>query len=356
MGVGAIAGIAGGLLGAGGDVAGALLSKPKTQKARVSDTGLARDASLQAAEFQNLLALGLVDPSMLVSAGPLARLMAEVSASPLWANDTKGQIVDNIRTAMIYLQRTGRTSIPNDLQVNMDRVLQPLLQAGGYADFNEFLDAEETFQQQVGPLIQRAQKSGLQNFQNRLSQQEQLNQILTNFPGATPADIAALQAQVKQTMLRDLNQNVDEQIGTAIRGANFANYNPGEPVAKLEEFRANATQDADLEALSRAVAIIGGQQGVATNSLNALSAGLGAPLNQAAQLSAINLGSQGGSVYQQPPVPNPVGAGIAQAGSDLGSALAWAGANYQSQQNAALMDARSDFQTKQLVNALQNRT
>lgn len=315
---------AGALASSSGSILGSIFGTDDKPAVRVAAPGLAVSPTLQAAQFENLLQYGIIDPSSLMQASPISRLISEVYASPLYANDTKGEIINNIQKAYNAYQKYGE--IPWYLKadfIDMQRVLEPILQAGGYTDVNQFFEAQNTYVAQVQPLIQQATETAQQNFQTRLDTQQRINAAVADLPGASATDIANLSAAEKERYLRELNQAQQEMLAVA----NAGNFNPGKGLEQFAELRS----DADLEAMNRALAIIGGQQTVSTNYLNQLQGYLNPAQSLATAIGGTQLGTGGGAAYQGSSIPNTIGPAVAQAGSDIGNALAGIGGLYYNQ-------------------------
>ena len=394
----AYAAIAAGLLSAGGAVAGGLLAPSQTANQgdpNVGAPGSNINPALQAAQFETLLAFGVVDATSLQLASPLSRLMASVAASPNYDTGQKAGIFTSFERAFRLYGEGVPIGTPNTLNgspvpgfdalgnqaftgdiTNVDTshltgipgsflpvpsadldpenftdpssaqgkidafsntilglntfsdiaddvIIRTLMAESGFTDLQSLFDAEADYQTQIAPIINRAQGSATANLVARLDAQRQINSIIGDLPDASASGIASLKASEKSRILRDLNLSLDEQQADILAIANAGNFNPGRPLGDIEEFRGRATQDADLEALSRAITLIGGQQNLANNNIGSLQNFLQRDIGNAATLANIDMGVAGGTINFPAPIPNStfLSEAIVSAGVSAGNAI-----------------------------------
>ena len=310
--MGAIIGAA--AIGAGAQIGAAALSKgadggpPPRTEAPGSDTS----PGLKVAEFQNLLAQGIFDPTPLRQASPLNQAIGEMLSTANFTQAQKGVFLRDSRLAIDWyragqpqeLRGVKRGEFRGQPVGTLRKFLDRLAALSSYNTLDDMMAAEASFQEQIIPLLNAAEGAAAGNFKSKLDTQSQIVNLLGNLPDASAQGIEKLRGEEKSRLLRDLNLNVDEQRGDLLELANSGNFNPGRPLGDLEQFRANATQDADLEALGRALALIGGQQTAAGNNLNLLFGGDNQTFNQAQAIAAADQGLRapglvsGGSAVQ----------------------------------------------------------
>jgi len=319
--------IASGVLGAAGSVGGGALNKQSTS-APISTAGLASggfDPAVSAATFDALLQLGIVDPTVLQQASPLRMALAEFSQQPLSAAARRasqrqlGRILDLVQQQggideLRAADEIGPHAVPStgtlvdrlrdalsggSLLTGSDRRLLDQIGALAGTSFDELLNREAAFQEQVSARVAEAQATADIVRQGRLSAMEQLGQM---------GDLESITG----TELERLTRLLDERETDILRSSNIAGVNPGRQLARLEEFR----QDADVEALARAVALVGSRQSVLSGVID--------PATRAAQnISGTRVGSQIGAtgLGSSARGPSVLGSGVAAGASSLANAF-----------------------------------
>jgi hypothetical protein len=340
----------------------------------VMDPAQRISAGLQLSEFQNLSSLGLFDPTSLLQASPVQRLIGAINAS--------GESQKSKRKAMaslnLLLTGTTRVTTPKkkrgiDEKIagvvggtlgipGGDKLLKGLkkglkkapggkqLLIGGkkvkkgqkvktgdtkrvqrmisaftpYNTFEELMQAEQQFQMNIEPLMAAAQEDTARNLQHRRDLEAQTKRVLSGLPDTSAAGISELQGRFQEQLLREIGKAENR----ALSAANFGNFNPGAQLEQFEEFR----HDSDLAAMQRAMSLIGGQQGLAAQELGLLRSGLDPASASALMIAGSQLGRPSGQVFN-PPSPvefsglqrgfESMGSGIASAGNafDIGSMI-----------------------------------
>ena len=327
--------VASAALGAAGDLGGSAMGAAgPPPKARVFASSLDTNPALQAVQFETLLSFGIVDPGSLISASPVAMAIAQMEASGIRAVDTKEEILGAFDSA----SRTARAQIaagqPISLQHldNFDLIRETILSTSGMTNVNDFSQSQLDYEAQIGPIIENAYKAAAGNLQARRDVQVRLNELSASMPNASAAGIEQLKASEKARLLREVNRSADEGRSSILARANAGRFNPGDALAQLEESRFDATQDADLDALGRALALISGQQTVAGNEMGLLQQFLKPSTDTALQIANIDLGAPTGSSSFVPSQTGSLGSGVAQAGHTLQSGVNSA-INYQQTQD-----------------------
>ncbi len=331
------------VIGAGASIGGALLAPDgSVPSATTSAPDIDTNPSLQIAAFNNMLAQGIFSPGTLQQASPINQLLAEMASTSRFTNAQKKNMTRNVRIALEWYaagqpvlstkalaKQFGFLSVDGNIVegkkagAGFRKLLDNMLVLSGFTSLDDLIGAENSFKQQIAPLLESAQAAAAGNFQSKLDVQSQIVNLLGNLPDASAAGIAKLTASEKSRLLRDMNLQVDESRGDILELANSGNFNPGRPLGDLEEFRSRATQDADLEALGRALALIGGQQTAAGNSLNMLFGSQSQTFNRATMLASLDQGLVPPSLLQAQGVqPNTaLASGIAAAGNTVASGL-----------------------------------
>jgi len=290
-----------------------------------SDPSADSSPALQIAEFNNLLQQGIFDPSSLMRASPVNRVVGEIRSN-IGPRDSLGPSarVRQLRQ-LLEMFESGQPIDASKIRGGMKFTLDRILGAAGFSSLEALFAAEGQFRQQIGPIFESARQAAGGNFRANLDVQNQITNLLANLPDASRGGIESLRAEEKERLLRDLNLNVDEQRGDVLELANSGNFNPGRPLGDLEEFRARATQDADLDALGRALALIGGQQSAAGANLDLLYSRNNILFNQATQLASLDQGVGSASLVpipgRNPSNNNALASGIAAAGNTFGSGI-----------------------------------
>jgi hypothetical protein len=339
----AAAAIAGGA-SAGGGIAGALLNK--TPSPSVSAPNLDTSPGLKIAEFMNMIDQGIYYPQALTQSSPMNIMIGEINSSQTLSNKKKSRILRDLKVYTDWIaagRPGGKGGITDSYDSDGDglsegqfaRLEYAILQFSGYGGIGELLEADAAYTESIQPMLQSAQGAAQGNFQAKLDMQAQVRDLLGDLPDASASGIAALRADEKERLLRDMNLGVDEQRSDLLEVANAGGFNPGRPLGDLEEFRAQSTQDADLIALDRALKLIGGQQGVAGTNLGLLLSGTSDSFNRTMGIAQADQGFQGGSAIQG--VNNQgLANGIASAGNSLGQGIS---DYYTAQETSRLNDA-----------------
>lgn len=319
------------VIGAAGSIAGAALGGSGQQQTQpIAGLGAIVDPANAFATFDALLDLGFVDPSILQQASPLARA---ISNSVRVESDPRkgGQLASVLNHAVRMAVETGSFDLnfllagpisqnfktgENALEENINLVGRALGFLG--TSLEELVAAEKSYKAQIEPLAARA---GLTSSQI-LSGRDQARQGIAALPGALPdisaAGINDLRNAERVRIERDIDRLASRGSEDVLRQANFANFNPGRALGELETTRFNAKQDADLDALGRALTLISGQQSAASNQLGLLSGVLGQGRDAVNNFTSTraNQGSPGGAVSSSPGV-----SGLSQGLSAGGNAL-----------------------------------
>jgi hypothetical protein len=343
----AIGAILAALLGAGGSIAGGLLSERGSQQQTKTQTPPSRDPFSDpvtaAASFDVLSNLGIVDPTVLYAAGPLQRAIQGLQRQTVGIKDVDflNFAVPMLQAKYEELENAGLLGSLNDLlnpsttqekdslkrvysdlslyntprkiamligQENpdvlktttafIDRLSQVAekLQAISGMSLGELFASQRAFQSNVDARSQSLGNLAAETMRGREAAARTRAQLLTGLQD----NLASLRGQE----LARLNSQYDLAADRLLRTANAAGFNPGRTLGDLERSR---VVDADLEALNRAVNLITGQG----NLLNLIS---GQPIDQSTQLGSVRAGgsvAQPGATTTTP--QSQLGSGIAQA-------------------------------------------
>lgn len=278
--------IAGSVIGAGATVGGALLSRPKNQKSSPGTSFNPASDPLTTFNMLDLLASqGIGNPGASIElSGPIQQAINAYSA--------RTPVSDVARKNLLR----GKSGGPGS---------EAIAKAAGYANVAELFAAQKQWEEDIAPrlaeLRQIATLSG--------SRQVDVEKALRNLASG-PLDLNAL----REAELVRLNRDLDTRQTQALRSASAGGFNPGGALEGIERLR----NDADLEALTRAVGYLQGQ-GQSIQNLQALN-----PANRAQQFGP------GATQFRLPNVSspnfapqtvNPFGAAVASAGQQLGGTL-----------------------------------
>jgi hypothetical protein len=330
IGAGAAAGIA-----AAGSVAAAGISAgvqagtaPKGMKARTASQGLQTSTSLELAAFGNNLEQGLVNVNAIGQTSPLAQTMANMMSSGALAIDNRERFGENIIAEYNRYKQwveAGRNPATRPTHHN-DFLDDQLFQFSGYENLTDMWEAQLQWEPQADAMIARSQEVASGNFDRRLNAFEGINALSASGVDASAANIDAITAAQKQRFLRDVNFQAKEASDEASGAANFGNFNPGDQLAEISRIQGNAVQDADLEAMRRAMAMIGGLQGIQQQGMSFLRSQIDPATIQGTAIGGVELNSQGNTIdpgTQAPPnnIGQTIGAGIGNAASIFADGL-----------------------------------
>jgi hypothetical protein len=180
-------------------------------------------------------------------------------------------------------------------------------------------EQRQQYEEEVVPVAERIR-------QQRLSAMERLGGLPEQMPGL--ADIDSLKAMEMARFEREL---ADAEKSMLMR-ANVGGYNPAGGLAQIAEAR----EDADLTALQRAIALVGGQQGILGQQAGILGSVINPGQAASTNLAGIRLGEGAAPQQVGQTVVSNAGDYYSAAGANLGGALAAYG---QSRQTQDLIDA-----------------
>lgn len=245
------------------------------------------DPLLAALRGDLLTQFGLVDPTLLTASSPFSQAVAARRAQP-GRDDLKNFAIGTAESVLRQIQadprlREALLQEGDDALVRFGILgserpgvtlagLQRIAAAAGFESFRDLVTAEEQFQQVVPQRIAEQERLAGLSRGRTLQAQEGLATLLANLPAADASALAALRQDERERILRESDRAFDEQRGELLRAANFGGFNPGRAVGDLEERRELTRQSSDLDALSRAVALIQAQQGLAGTQAGLLTA------------------------------------------------------------------------------------
>lgn len=314
---GAAAGISGGQAAAGqvqgllGGIASVIAESQSQEENRLIGTGdpLADPLSSGIA-LEILLGLGLVSPTSISRGSPIN------VAAQTYLNTTTIEIGDDEENFEKILQgavaKLEGGASPHSLTGREKRELDRVAAAVGMTRV-ELMDAQAQFDAQFGDVMRRAAA----NREARLGAEGQLNALIGDLPSGSASSLDALRGMERERLDRDIGRIFDRRTEDTVRMANAGNFNPGLALRELEELRTNALQDSDLDALGRAVALLGSQQGLATNEASLLADFLGGPIAQGSSLVGSRLGATNVPVNQFSTLPGTLSNSFAAASEAL---------------------------------------
>lgn len=138
----------------------------------------------------------------------------------------------------------------------------------------------------LNAILDRARQDSAMIRENRLTAEANLSKLTADFPMATAGDIERLTAEERKSQERELNQRYGTETERILQLANTRGFNPAGILGELEKNRSDALFDTQFTAADRVLQRLGGQQGLAKNSMAGINLGL-APDRQIALLNAL---------------------------------------------------------------------
>lgn len=288
--------LGGGLLAGGGSAAGALLQPKPEGPDAIPGLGFdpSADPLLTANQVDLLASQGLFLPGQFEQAGPLEQAIQNLYSSSVVDPDLRvflPIVVRRARDAIRAFEETGDESVFDDAGPFVDF----LATQSGFDTLRELAEAQREFEEQTGLVEERLQRQAEQAQERSTEINDALTQLVGDF-----ANFGDLREREEERLRRN-----------ALRQASITGSNP-----------ASLTRDADLQALTNAIGILGGQGQVASTLM-----GLD-PANRAQQLGGpvTQLGlpviGQGPAFIQQPQdtrTAQAVSGGLGAAGNTLTS-------------------------------------
>lgn len=128
------------------------------------------------------------------------------------------------------------------------------------------------------PAQQQLVDAARQNFSaiqaNRLTGQQNLSNLAANYPVATAENIQNWQDQYAKQINSEINQRYGQQSEDLLQLANTRGFNPAGTLGLLDQQKAQELAAVPTTAAQRALQLIGGQQGLASNSIAGINAAL----------------------------------------------------------------------------------
>lgn len=317
----AVVSILGALIGAGGSVAGGLLSQPEQPDVLLPPTFDPSSDPLTALNALDILASqGVFAPdSILSQAGPLQQAIQRFQAQTPLGGRTRDR-GRRQRTIQAFLDPSSEAA---RMDPDARAAAEAIAVAGGFRSVQEAHQAQQQFEQSVLPRLQSLEEiAGLSRMRG-LDVQRQLAEITKGF---SPLDFESL----LQGQTRRLERGFDERENEILRQANTAGFNPGGQLRGLEQRR----EDIDLAAITNAIGLLSGQSGAIGQQIGILEA-----LNPSNRAQNLTPGVQQFRIPQSigaptvfQPQTDPFGSAVASASQILGGGLISAGQQNQSNQ------------------------
>ncbi len=308
----------GGLLSAGGSIAGGLLSDPADNPGSqiLPSLNPANNLALQGATLDSLGQIGFADASILQQAGPLNRVIAQIQALPL---DEKTK-----RRALISIQdvAAGRgPRRPTELAAALSRVGLASGDIAGLAEQQiEFDNQLEQSLGDIGPFQADV-------IRNRLQANASVADAARALSGG---EDSALQSRFREQFLRNRENDLSEFEDNLLLRSQFGGFNPAAGLEEVARIRSNTGLEAELASLQQALSAATGvsallnqgtsaAQSAAGLSSNANEGALSIAAQQAAAANRIN--AQNSQIGAQGLANGITGAGNALASSLLAGSL-----------------------------------
>lgn len=320
----AIVSILGALIGAGGSIAGGVLSQPEEPEVFLPPIFDPSSDPLVALNTLDLLASqGVFAPeSVLSQAGPLQQAVQAFSGT----TPTGGRNRDRGRRDQAIAEfLAGQDTAGADI----------IARAGGFGSVREAHEAQAQFEAALGPRLNNLREIADLSRRRSLDSNRQLTDLVA---ALRPLDFESVREGEQARIGREL----DERRTEALRSANAAGFNPAGALEAIEELRG----DSELDAITRAINVLGGQVQANTGQaalLQALD-----PANRSQSLAPALLPFRIPRVTASPgvvqPATDPFGAAVASAAQQAGGGLI-----------SAAGQQRSDDRFNQLLELERNR-
>lgn len=303
--------LGGGILQAGGQIAGGLIGGEGggTSNSIVSG-GPGADPLQTLLAVQSAAELGAVDPALLQRQSPVNQALAVFAAFPGQVKSRR-RAINALGKARNFFFETG--ALPSEVPAKFGKARNLARRLG--LNLDEIILAEAEFQERLPERMEQLQEIASRNAAEREAISNQLSSILRGLPQPTTEGIRDLREQERARLLRQ----IDETRQDTLRTANLAGFNPGRALGDIAELE----QEADLEALGRALNLLSGQTNIASSQATNLQNLLNIPTAQATNIASLRSGTPATiSTVQNP--PSPIGPAIARAGASLGGAVSTA--------------------------------
>ncbi len=315
-GKGAAAGgqIVGGQISAAGSIiAGLLAESPDINFSQGQDPLI--DPLVAALTFEQLLSLGIFDPTTMQLASPINQAIQTLRGTSM----TKEQF-NNHMSALRGLQKIAVNGEDfNEVFGSNPDVLRRAAAAANLMGMSveQLLQSERQFQTDFGARAGQLQDIANEVFEGRLDARSALAALSSNFPVGDAASLANLTALERSR----IDEQLESQTQEALQAARLGNFNPGRILGEIEYLR----DDAELNSLARASALLGSQISLANESI----LGLQGLLDPAAvgSLAATRAGAANpqGPTLDLTPQVTALGAALREGAQTTGQSIANAG-------------------------------
>lgn len=290
--------LGGGLLGGIGNIAGGLLADGDSGQLDLNELyrnlfNYQADPNYNASTTQILAMLGAPDTTSTTQATPFAQVMNTLNSQGLFREEDARDVRQAATVAQTVInQYTGNgvtdpnviwDAIANNLRSayggNGERVLNQLITAIGSSGFTspqDLVTRQQGYQKQAAELQSQLDSVRGDVQKGRVSALQNISRILQDFPAYTKSDIERL-SEVERGRSRD----------AVLQAANVGGFNPAGGLSEVER---------DPNPIARAVALLGGAQNLATNSLSTLNASLLDPIQASQAQAQIGLNAALGSM------------------------------------------------------------
>jgi hypothetical protein len=273
------------------------------------------DPLVAALTFEQLLSLGVFDPTTMQLASPINQAIQNLRGTSMTMEQFNHHVA-SLR-AVAKIAQSGE-DFKSTFASNPDVIRRAAATANLLGmSVDELLQAERQFQSDFDARAGQLQETANLVFEGRLDAREALAALSSNFPVADAESLAALTELERQR----IDQELDVASQDTLQAARIGNFNPGRALGEVEKLRSNA----ELDSLQRASALLTSN----LNNANQSVFGLQALLDPAAvgNLAAVRAGAQSplGPTIDLSKQVTALGAGLREAAHTTGQSIANAG-------------------------------
>jgi hypothetical protein len=323
------------IISAVGSIAGGALSSKKPKDKSAANVPITTNPLYQQLLLNSLLGLGApINPATLRNSSPLGTLISFASTAGLKKKEQIGfgAILDNLyeiigvgakqgwSTAQIadkighYLKTSrdyqtekgirsitdpagllgglGKASLGYKQRLRGKRALTALTAAAGYTSLEELIQSQIDFEKQMEERQTSQNEQAKATQKGRLDALNKISELQSGFVAPTEEQIKAQAKTIEDAFKGQVSRERADQELALLTQASQLGINPGGRLARLDEWQAQKNLEAQPEALSRALQLLSGEQGLQSTALTSLQSSLGAQDSTALSLLGLQNANQ----------------------------------------------------------------
>lgn len=246
----------------------------------------ASDPVLNALSYDAMLQLGLGDASLFAGQSPIDKVRAAALQSGSFTRDD----LDRLNNALMSLRANGSLSGATDSKVRA--VFEKAVRLAGYNNPDDVLRSQTEFNTNLARLQGEMTPANEATRAARYAALQRMAQTVQDYPGATNADITALEQQMYRQAQTDLDWQAKNAQDEILRAANMGGFNPGRALGQMRGAAGVEAARARTTAIDRAIAMLSGRQGLANTAIAGMQGYLQQPTQNLQAASQIRTGAQ----------------------------------------------------------------